>query len=418
MDHLRFKNYNFIMAKNKGNRKGNKNDDSSLSDSGLLSNTPNKVEAGPPQTQREQKPRSYHSNEYTNQDGTSTVRLETQNLSLSSIATEGFNSSILTSSYLSAYESDFCLTLTVLPRKFRLIELGLSWADKIIGLPHVDMRKVLNGSSPQYWRAELCQLYIFSYFQMLCSVLWSNERIKTGQTLYNCLGHAIMASALTQSMYTYSYNDFTVSYNLEMTSDDRDNIVEVLESFEWLKPLLKERLKNRFVSCPIRSKQLGTLSTMLRLGDDPTIIKSEPGTYESLEFYNSNTSLDQFAFANSFYDSKDKSAFWYISGQDRITERFLLFGKCLFFTLKRESENFPRSNTYAKMTTKDSGRLVRFELQTIDKCRFPDLTSSDILYSLGTTNIERKPKLGDIFSENDSINDNDEGGNSTSIPSS
>jgi hypothetical protein len=301
--------------------------------------------------------------------------LSTTNLAYEKITIETFNQNLISSNYLPVYRRDSEIVLTVLPQLKRLVYQSICWADKVLSIPHVRFKTILDGSYPSAWRQQLVQLHMYSYFDMLYSVLWRSERNMIGSNSLYVIGHCIMASAIINPVHSFTCEEHSATFKIEFDDSDIKAIENVVNSIGWLVPLVQTRFNEKYIYCPVRTRQLQMLGDALNgNADSPALVRFTPGSFDSLENFGKYLTLDNFAIGNSFFDSRGPKKFWYISGGSRLDSNSMLFGKSLFFTIKRESVDFPNSTTYSSLTTNDSGRLIRFELEHVNGCIFRDIT--------------------------------------------
>lgn len=318
-------------------------------------------------------------------NSTTASKLTCTNHSVDKICIEAFNNNFITGGYLPISKRNSQITLTIFPQTDRLVLHSVCFARKILSIKNVYFKQVLDGAYPSAWEQQLSQLFIYSYFQNLYSILWRSEKNMIGSKSYGVIGHNIMASAAVNPVHQFTFDDNFVTFYIEFDDADVTAIENCAKQFQWLVPHIRSRNGEKFIYCPILSRQLAMLSDSLRgVENAPILEEFTPGSFDSLEGNQKYLTLENFAIGNSFYNNaSDKSNFLYVSGSSRLTHDSMLFGKGLFFTLKGEMRDFPSQNVYFKQVVADSGALLRYELEAISGCTYMNIDST----------IELKPYL-------------------------
>jgi hypothetical protein len=355
------------MAKNFRKRSGN--DDSYSSRNSSKDSSSRSLPVG-----REQ--RNFPDHRDGSKENRSTNRsIEVYNFSLDTVTTEKFNQNFLTSNYLSTYKRDSEVVLTVVPRLRRLVYQAICWSQKIISIPDIHFKSILDGSQARAWEQQLAQLYIYSYFDALYSVLWRSEKNMIGSENTYVIGHCIMASAINKPIHSFTSEEHSCTFRIEFSNDDIDSIEKVVSQIGWLQPLVQNRFGEKYIYCPTRTRQLTSLSEALAgKTDSPALVRFTPGSANSLDTFGRYLTMDNFPIGNSFYDSVNSEKFWYIPGVSHLNRNSMLFGKGLFFSFKRASFNIVESSAFSSLPANDSGRLIRFELEHTNGCSFRDVS--------------------------------------------
>jgi hypothetical protein len=296
------------------------------------------------------------------------------NLSSSVVSGKHFNQNVVSSDFRDVHRVTVPIRLTIRPNRTRLLAQAQIWARKVITVSEIQFRYIF-GNQYEDWLKRMEECYIYSYFNCLITALREKDTTISyvdPPVRYRIAGHAVLYNSLRNTLQTtFSTSRINVTYKYEFTQEDYDYIVNMANTFNFIKGSLNDGFRFTFENDMIE-RFLNSLNASFT-NDEPKLLNM----YDKTTLIHNMLNVDNYPLANSFYtcknDGTDKSlltSWFYCYNTDySVLDMSSLFGKALFVTSKDDISN---SKYFDINIADDNYSLVKWEVTCLAGCEYPD----------------------------------------------
>lgn len=287
----------------------------------------------------------------------------TKNFSMPVVALQFTNQSLISGAIVEGQ----CITIryTIVVKKSRLEAQASVWANRIISEHRLYLKSILNVYPNQYEEV-LIKLYIYSYFRCVLYAINDRRVVDLPLNQVNIAGHAILRHCLLVSSHTFTHDQVTIQYLLDISDEEYDAILEMAQTYPYINDYL--RTSPRFY---IENAELDRCFDALyrdtNMTDGPKLFRQDKDTNQIL----SSLTRDKFPILNSIYKHNGDENQWFYAytEEERLTDGSMLFGKACFITEKDESVI---RNYFSSVTVDDNYRMTKYEVSSITGTWYPE----------------------------------------------